>query len=166
MRGRNVLFATGVATVLVVAGAAAVLACKGNGMSCGASASTSATVAPMQASFAVTNLTCKGCEKKIGKAVKKLDGVENYSVDLTKQAVYVAFVPGKTTAEAIGTTLAQAGYPATLVGITAYNGEFCTPGMACPHPERCGMGKGAPGGCPYSGKGGKAKASTSAKSSM
>jgi copper chaperone CopZ len=163
MRGRKIFLGLGLAAVVLGTTAAISLSCGSNatsGASCGGA--TAAVMTPMQASFAVDKVTCNGCVKKINKAIKTIDGVQKYTVDRTNAAVYVAYVPAKTTPEAICAAITTAGYPARLIAINEYaGGKLCPPGCAV-NQGSC-TGKAGAGMCPY---GGKAKAThTSTKSS-
>lgn len=108
---------------------------------------------PVQATFAVTGVECNDCVKKIESAVKKVKGVKKYQVDREHNAVMVAYVPAKTDCEVIGAAITNAGFPATLHGVNAYDGN-----LACPAGMKEGCEKA--GACPFDKKAKSTKSTT------
>jgi copper chaperone CopZ len=122
MRGRFLALGLALTAVIAVGATATSFSCK-NDASCAAKVT---AAAPLQATFTVDNVD-KACAKRISRAVRGLEGVQDYDCNLAKNALYVAFVPGRTTTETICAAIAKAGYPTTLLSVTNMNGELCDP---------------------------------------
>jgi copper chaperone CopZ len=58
----------------------------------------------------VAGMTCTGCEQRIGKALRRLDGVRQADADHATGHVEVVFDPEAVTVEQISERLATAGY--------------------------------------------------------
>jgi len=78
-----------------------------------------------------STIHCEGCEDRIGKALKRMLGVETVSASHTNQQVTVTFDPDQVTVDQIRAKLAQAGFE------TESNG-----GIGGASPDRKGLGKG------------------------
>ena len=63
-----------------------------------------------EVSFPVTGMTCASCVRRIEKALKKVDGVQEASVNLATEKARVVFDPGATTFEAMHAAVQTAGY--------------------------------------------------------
>ncbi|MBV9603432.1 MAG: cation transporter, partial [Chloroflexi bacterium] len=63
-----------------------------------------------EVSFPVTGMTCASCVRRIEKALKKVDGVQEASVNLATEKAHVVFDPGATTFEAMHAAVQTAGY--------------------------------------------------------
>lgn len=66
----------------------------------------------------VRGMVCSLCVGHIMRAVSKLNGVENVSVDLRRETVTVTRRPALVTAAAIAAAIAGAGYEPDLVAAT------------------------------------------------
>lgn len=74
--------------------------------------STASLVAEQTATFAIDKMTCKMCPITVRKAMGKVDGVVNVSVDYEAKTASVVFNPSKTDVKAIAMASTNAGYPA------------------------------------------------------
>jgi copper chaperone CopZ len=59
-------------------------------------------------------MTCTSCASRITRAVRKLDGIESFKVDLGSDSGDVAFDPARTSLVAIVSAVRQAGYEARI----------------------------------------------------
>lgn len=66
----------------------------------------------------ITNAHCEGCKAKIEKALKKVDGVQEASLDLPSKVAFVKFDDEKTKVENLISALQKVGYDAKV-----YEGE-------------------------------------------
>lgn len=66
-----------------------------------------------------TAIHCEGCEQRIGKALKRLPGVEAVTASHKNQQASVTFDPDQVSVEQIRTKLAQAGFAAAPDGENA-----------------------------------------------
>ena len=64
--------------------------------------------------FPIEGMTCTSCASRITRAVRKLDGVESFKVDLGSDSGDVAFDPARTSLVAIAAAVHQAGYEARI----------------------------------------------------
>ncbi len=62
----------------------------------------------------LTNAHCGSCKIKIEKALKKVNGVEEASLDLTSKIAEVKFNPSQTNPEALVKAVQGAGYEASI----------------------------------------------------
>lgn len=66
------------------------------------------------ARFPIEGMTCTSCASRITRAVRKLDGVESFKVDLGSDSGDVAFDPARTSLVVIAAAVHQAGYEARI----------------------------------------------------
>jgi Cu+-exporting ATPase len=64
--------------------------------------------------FPIEGMTCTSCASRITRAVRKLDGVESFKVDLGSDSGDVAFDPARTSLVVIAAAVHQAGYEARI----------------------------------------------------
>jgi len=62
----------------------------------------------------VKNMTCAACPITVKKAIGKVPGVANATVDYDTRSAVVTFDPSKTSVEAITRATAEAGYPSSV----------------------------------------------------
>jgi len=99
------------------------------------------------AELQVRNLTCGACVAKIDEVLSAVDGVGKAEVDLATGRVRVAFNAERADAATIAATLANAGYPAALVGKeTSATAIPTAKGMRCPASKPVAK-SGCGGGC-------------------
>ena len=60
--------------------------------------------------FAVTGMTCGGCERALGRAVSRVAGVHDVSAPHADRVATVTYDESVTTPEAIAAAIRQAGY--------------------------------------------------------
>lgn len=65
-------------------------------------------------SFSIQNMTCAMCTLTIKKALQKVDGVEQATVDYASKTATVTFDSSKTDTAALIKATTDAGYPATV----------------------------------------------------
>ncbi|HEY3117453.1 MAG TPA: heavy metal-associated domain-containing protein, partial [Chloroflexota bacterium] len=58
----------------------------------------------------VTGMTCASCVRHVEKALKRVDGVANVTVNLATEKATVAFDPGMATLPALKASVERAGY--------------------------------------------------------
>lgn len=63
--------------------------------------------------FTVERIHCGACERAIGKALGRVDGVDEATADAATNEVRVVFDEARVTPGAIAERLAAAGYPVT-----------------------------------------------------
>jgi copper chaperone CopZ len=61
--------------------------------------------------FVIDEIHCGACETAIGKALTRMDGVQEVAAESTTNRVSVRFDESKTSDDAIAQRLATAGYP-------------------------------------------------------
>lgn len=64
--------------------------------------------------LSVAGMSCSSCVYHVGEALKDLDGVQDVDVRLTEGEVRVLHRPEDTSVETLISTLAEAGYEATV----------------------------------------------------
>jgi Cu+-exporting ATPase len=64
--------------------------------------------------FPIEGMTCTSCASRITRVVRKLDGVEQVTVDLGSDACAVAFDPARSSLVVIAAAVRQAGYEAWI----------------------------------------------------
>lgn len=64
-------------------------------------------------SFSIENMTCATCPISVRKAMMRVDGVQTVDVDFATKMATVTFDPAITSAQAIGASSTDVGYPAT-----------------------------------------------------
>ena len=70
--------------------------------------------------FAVTNMSCGGCEYTIKESLKPFDGINAVQVDLVEDKVNVLFDPKKITdVNRLAEAITDSGYPATVLQVVA-----------------------------------------------
>ncbi len=69
--------------------------------------------------FAIQGMTCSSCQAHVEKAVEKLEGIQNVSVNLLSNSMFVEFNEGKLTEDEIIKAVIEAGYGATAMRIQA-----------------------------------------------
>jgi len=79
-------------------------------------------------SFKIEGMTCAACAKAVERVTKKLDGVEDSSVNLATEKMNISFDEGKVTVEDIQKAVEKAGYKARIESITK---SFAIEGMTC-----------------------------------
>lgn len=65
---------------------------------------------PTTRRFAVTGMTCGGCERALGRAVSRLPGVETVSASHTDQAATITYNENLVSPDAIAAAIREAGY--------------------------------------------------------
>jgi copper chaperone CopZ len=80
---------------------------------CGLEVLSSGETKMVRATFKVSGMTCGNCVKHVTKALGKVPGVAEPSVDLASGRVELNYDPTQSTPEAIAEALGKAGYPAT-----------------------------------------------------
>lgn len=73
-------------------------------------ASTTVVVADKTVTLAINGMTCTGCENTIQEAVTKIDGVKSIKASHLDSTAVVSFDVSKTSVEAIGAAVTEAGY--------------------------------------------------------
>ena len=68
-----------------------------------------------EASFTVDKMTCATCPITVRKAMQRVDGVNEVSVDFDTKTVTVLFDSNLTDAKQIGAASTNVGFPATLI---------------------------------------------------
>ena len=68
------------------------------------------------AQFTVEEMTCATCPIAVKKAMQRVDGVIDVSVDLDSKTATVVFDASKAAPEAIAAASTEVGFPATLQG--------------------------------------------------
>lgn len=66
--------------------------------------------------FAVDNMTCALCPVTVKRAMEGVEGVHAVEIDFEARTATVVFDTGATSAEAIASASANAGYPARVSG--------------------------------------------------
>ena len=61
----------------------------------------------------VAGMTCSGCEQRVGKVLRRVEGVREASADHRTGQVQVRFDPGVTNLDALVTQIDTAGYQVT-----------------------------------------------------
>ena len=77
--------------------------------------STNALATNQVVKLSIENMTCKMCDIAVRKAIEKVDGVTEATVDYETKTAQVTFNPEKTTAMKIEEASTMAGYPAKLI---------------------------------------------------
>jgi len=77
--------------------------------------STNALATNQVVKLSIENMTCKMCDITVRKAIEKVDGVTEATVDYETKTAQVTFNPEKTTAMKIEEASTMAGYPAKLI---------------------------------------------------
>lgn len=93
----------------VVLVAAFIAGCAGKSTSSDTKATTEA-VASKTVTLAVSGMTCTGCENTVSEAVTKIAGVSSIKASFADSTAVVSFDPSKTTIDAIGAAITEAGY--------------------------------------------------------
>ncbi len=76
----------------------------------------SAVAAPPQtATLAVEKMTCGTCPVVVKKALTRVPGVTNTSINIDKKTATVVFDPDKTTIAQLTQATAEAGFPSRLI---------------------------------------------------
>lgn len=70
---------------------------------------------PQTATLAVENMTCGTCPIVVKKALERVPGVTQTSVDFDKKTAAVTFDPAKTTATKLTQATTEAGFPSKVV---------------------------------------------------
>ena len=66
--------------------------------------------------FSVDNMTCALCPVTVKRAIEGVDGVRTVEIDFEARTATVVFDTAATSADAIATASANAGYPARIAG--------------------------------------------------
>jgi mercuric ion binding protein len=77
-----------------------------------------AWAAPKTVTLAVSNMTCAACPITVKKALLRVSGVSDVSINLDKQQATIAFDDAKTSISALARATTDAGYPSTPVSGT------------------------------------------------
>ena len=80
------------------------------------SSAAQAVAAEQTVTFAVDNMTCALCPMTVKRAMEGVAGVRAVEIDLEARTATVIFDTAATSADAIATALANAGYPARVAG--------------------------------------------------
>ena len=75
---------------------------------------------PSEVSIPITGMTCASCVRRIEKAIGKVAGVENVSVNLATERARVTYDPGQTTVGEVARAVERSGYGvvAECIGLT------------------------------------------------
>lgn len=76
-----------------------------------------ALAAEKTATFSIPGMTCALCPLTIKKAMGGVDGVKSIKAELATKTATAIFEDTKTSVEALAKASADAGYPASLVGV-------------------------------------------------
>ncbi len=68
------------------------------------------------ANFAIKNMTCATCPITVRRAMERVDGVHEVTIDFEAKTATARFDPKRTTAIAIAAASTNAGYPAQSIG--------------------------------------------------
>ena len=71
----------------------------------------------MKQKFDVTGMTCSACSAHVEKAVNKLDGITNVSVNLLQNSMVVEYDEASLTTDDIINAVKSGGYGASLQGV-------------------------------------------------
>jgi mercuric ion binding protein len=77
-----------------------------------------AWAAPKTVTLAVSNMTCAACPITVKKALLRVSGVSDVSINLDKKQATIAFDDAKTSISALARATTDAGYPSTPVSGT------------------------------------------------
>ncbi len=69
-----------------------------------------------EASFTVDKMTCAICPITVRKAMQRVDGVKEVTVDIDTKTATVLFDSNLTDAKQIGDASTNVGFPATIIG--------------------------------------------------
>lgn len=94
----------------VILVAAFIAGCAGKSTTTDNAATTAGAVASKTVTLAVSGMTCTGCENTVTEAVTKVEGVSEIKASFADSTAIVSFDPSKTTVEAIGAAITEAGY--------------------------------------------------------
>jgi copper chaperone CopZ len=89
--------------------AAFIAGCSGKSTSTDSQATTT-VAAEKTVTLAIEGMTCTGCENTIQEAVTKIDGVKSIKASHLDSTAVVSFNASKTSVEAIGAAVTEAGY--------------------------------------------------------
>jgi Cu+-exporting ATPase len=64
--------------------------------------------------FPVSGMTCSSCANRITRAVRRLDGVTRFAVDLRRETATLSREPALVSNAALAAAVAEAGYEADL----------------------------------------------------
>lgn len=78
--------------------------------------------------FKIEGMSCAACAKAVERSVKKLDGVNEASVNLASEKLSISFEESKTSVEAIQDAVEKAGFKALIPSVTK---TFKIEGMSC-----------------------------------
>ncbi|MGE5627317.1 MAG: heavy metal translocating P-type ATPase [Solirubrobacterales bacterium] len=78
--------------------------------------------------FKIEGMSCAACAKAVERSVKKLDGVNEASVNLASEKLSISFDESKTSVEAIQNAVEKAGFTALIPSVTK---TFKIEGMSC-----------------------------------
>ena len=81
-----------------------------------AQTATTAAAALTEVSFDVPDMTCALCPVTVKRAMEGVDGVRTVEIDFEARMATVVFDTATTSADAIATASANAGYPARVAG--------------------------------------------------
>jgi mercuric ion binding protein len=68
------------------------------------------------ATFSVEKMTCATCPIAVSKAMQRVDGVKEVSVDMASNTAVVVYNSSVTTTSEIGNASTEVGFPATVMG--------------------------------------------------
>lgn len=74
-----------------------------------------AWAAPKTVTLAVSNMTCAACPITVKKALSRISGVSDVSINAEKKLATIAFDDAKTSVSALTRATTDAGYPSTVV---------------------------------------------------
>jgi mercuric ion binding protein len=77
-----------------------------------------AWAAPKTVTLAVSNMTCAACPITVKKALSRVSGVNDVSIDVKKKQATIAFDDSKTSISALARATTDAGFPSTPVSGT------------------------------------------------
>ena len=94
----------------VVLIAAFIAGCAGKSTSTDNAQATTEAVGNKTVTLAVSGMTCTGCENTVTEAVTKVEGVSSIKASFADSTAVVSFDPSKTSIDAIGAAITEAGY--------------------------------------------------------
>ena len=94
----------------VILVAAFMAGCAGKSTSSDNAQTTTEAVANKTVTLAVSGMTCTGCENTVTEAVTKVAGVTSIKASFADSTAIVSFDPSKTSVDAIGAAITEAGY--------------------------------------------------------
>lgn len=102
-------------TVVVVMGLASIATFSSNNIRADVPYVAAANVEAQTRVFAIENMTCAACPITVKKAMARVEGVKEVTVDFEAKTATAIFDPAVTKVEAIANASTDVGYPATPI---------------------------------------------------